>query len=152
MSSVGRYDQKGLKWTGQSDRLLATYTTLDKAPYFFGNAPNGFALSFNIGLRNADDNVYPHTFAYPQGSVGWSFKSGSNPENAIYEFDLSAGGKLWSEGEHKYTITVVVDDKHTCAVTTNPKSDLWVDTVKKCDMALAPDSNIKVTFADAGEK
>ncbi len=22
MSSVGRYDQKGLKWTGQSDRLL----------------------------------------------------------------------------------------------------------------------------------
>ncbi|WP_281648041.1 hypothetical protein [Parendozoicomonas sp. Alg238-R29] len=25
MSSVGRYDQKGLKWTDQSDRLLGRY-------------------------------------------------------------------------------------------------------------------------------
>ncbi len=25
MSSVGRYDQKGLKWTGQSDRLLELF-------------------------------------------------------------------------------------------------------------------------------
>ena len=120
--SYGFSAKAGAGAHGPSISDLVQFEKISGRSFTINSNPQGLPDSTNIQLQNVNNDTVPTDGDFPTGSIGWSFDGGTLT-SPTYSFTLFAGGKFYYPKEHKYTLTVTIDGKHSCTVTTNPTSN-----------------------------
>ena len=120
--SYGFSAKAGVGGNGPSINDLIKFEKINGRTFTINQSRQGLPYSTNIQLQNVNNDTVPTDGNFPAGSIGWSFDGNSNT-TPTYSFTLFAGGKFYYPQEYKYTLTITIDGKHSCTVTTNPTTN-----------------------------